>query len=307
MKILLLPIVVLTLLSCGSSETQDQNLNFKSMTEISKDSRPISKANFDTIGREPNVNALVNTGNEVALAPTEVIEPLPKPIEAPGGQNTNAPIKINNKRKASLNKAEKPIKEPTNQTDEDNITVEEFAPLEISKFKQKTQTNGSNNNNSSPAQQVIGHINATNINNGASIIIILKQNLPTEEGIVEAGQRIAAIGYITAGRLNLRFNSVIVNSRIIEIKAKAYDQRDGLEGINLGDQTIKTGGTSGARNAFNNVANGVASLVPGIGGRAAQGITQGVTGSISSKSVNYKLPATDVILITRTNSTNNIY
>jgi len=52
--------------------------------------------------------------------------------------------------------------------------------------------------------------------------------------------------------------------------------------------------------------NGVASLVPGIGGRTAQGITQGVTGSISSKSVNYKLPATDVILITRTNYSNNI-
>ena len=39
-----------------------------------------------------------------------------------------------------------------------------------------------------------------------------------------------------------------------------------------------------------------------IGARAAQG----VTGSISSKSVNLKLPATDVILITRTNSANNI-
>jgi hypothetical protein len=41
-------------------------------------------------------------------------------------------------------------------------------------------------------------------------------------------------------------------------------------------------------------------------GRAAQDVTQGVTGSISSKSVNLKLPATDVILITRTNSANNI-
>ncbi len=46
--------------------------------------------------------------------------------------------------------------------------------------------------------------------------------------------------------------------------------------------------------------------MPGKGGRAAQGVTQGVTGSISSKSVNLKLPATDVILITRTNSANNI-
>lgn len=44
----------------------------------------------------------------------------------------------------------------------------------------------------------------------------------------------------------------------------------------------------------------------GMGGRASQGVTQGVTGSISSKSVNLKLPATDVILITRTNSANNL-
>jgi len=305
MKRLLLPLVVLTLFSCGTSESQDQNLNFKDISEISKDSRPISKSSNDTIGREPNVNALVNTGNDVVNAPTEVIELLPKLIEAPEAQKI-ASIRTNSKRRAASYKTEKPINEPTIQTDEDNIIMEEFAPLEVSKIKKQNVQGNNNNSSNSGVQQVIGHINATNISNGASIIIILKDNLKTDDGIVEAGQRIAAIGTITAGRLNLRFNSVIVNNRIIEIKAKCYDQRDGLEGINLGEQTIQTGGKTGAKNAFNNVVNGVASMVPGIGGRAAQGVTQGVTGSISSKSVNLKLPATDVILITRTNSANNI-
>ena len=43
-----------------------------------------------------------------------------------------------------------------------------------------------------------------------------------------------------ARKLNLRYNSVIVNNQIIEIKAKAYDQIYGLEGIsNLAYKSLK--------------------------------------------------------------------
>lgn len=303
MKNILYILLITIIVSCGSSETQDQNLNFKNISEISNESKPIEKSNTDTIGRESNVNALVNTG-EVVSEQVEIIEP--KPIEQVSEpKQTSKVTKPITKKQPSQKVVDKPFKQPIIQTEDENIVMEEFAPLEVSKFKQKNTVQNNSNNNSS-VQQVIGHINATNVSNGSSIIIILKDNLKTDDGIIEAGQRIAAIGYITAGRLNLRFNSVIVNNRIIEIKAKCYDQRDGLEGINIGEQSIKTGGTSGARNAINSVANGVASMVPGLGGRAAQGVTQGVTGSISSKSVNLKLPATDVILITRTNSANNL-
>ena len=52
--------------------------------------------------------------------------------------------------------------------------------------------------------------------------------------------------------------------------------------------------------------NRVASMLPGIVCRAAQGVTQGVIYSISIKSVNLKLTATNLILITRTNFANNI-
>lgn len=47
-------------------------------------------------------------------------------------------------------------------------------------------------------------------------------------------------------------------------------------------------------------------MVPGIRGSGAHGVTKGVTGSIFSKFVNLKIPAIGVILITKTNTANNM-
>ncbi len=317
------PVYILSVIVLFGCSSNNQDENFKSISEVSKDSRPVQKQSTDTTGRSSLVNALVTTGDtkksvvptnnnvDSSKIPSNTNNQEAKVINSNHPNNNIKIIKpttiIAKPKTVNINTIPPQTKSPTIKTkpEDEDISVEEFTPLNLSKSKQsqkaKPQNNSynQNSNNSAPAQQVIGHINATNFTSGSSIIIILKGNLPTDDGVIEAGQRIAAIGYISGGRLNLRFNSAIVNSRIIEIKAKCYDQSDGLEGINLGEQSLKTGSTSGARNAINSVANGVASMVPGLGGRAAQGVTQGMTGSLSSKNISYKLPNTDVLLVTK--------
>ena len=133
---------------------------------------------------------------------------------------------------------------------------------------------------------------------GSAVVCVLLETLPIEGTTLPAGTKLAAILNIEQGRGMLKFNTVLVNGKVYKINVQAYDTKDGLEGLDIGDQSIEEGKSSGVKDAVRSTANSVASLLPGIGGLATQRVTSGVTNGISNRNFMYTIPASTIILQT---------
>jgi len=303
-------LLISVLWSCsGKDNTDHDNMNYGKANPAMKDVAPVNSPNqiLDSSKMDAKKKAMVSTGSSTSLPVDTQKAFRPQPVTAIKKEVPPAAPVVHDQ--PTVNQVARIRKEP--KATEVKAKASEdpeglFDPGMEKSFKgdrgEDTKKNSHRAGSSAlePGEpgQTRAKISAAKVKAGSAVICVLQEALPIEGVTLPAGTKLAAILNIEQGRGLLKFNTVLFNGKVYKVNVQAYDTKDGLEGLDIGDQTIQEGKSSGVKDAVRSTANSVASLLPGIGGLATQRVTSGVTNGISNRNFMYTIPASTVILQT---------